>query len=104
MWRDNPKQCSRHHLPRNHASKHHQQDGERDVDPLSHGGSMTWLLAEIEKTRGWRQPRQRGVRTGREAMLAQRRGSQHGSRRYLEQPDADPQVRWGVRRDGRPSR
>jgi hypothetical protein len=40
------------HLPPNHANKHHQQDGERDIDPLSHGGSMACSPAEIEGTCG----------------------------------------------------
>jgi hypothetical protein len=36
----------------------------------------------------------------REAVLAPRRGSQHGSRRHLGAPGADPQVRWGGGREG----
>lgn len=28
------------HLPPNHASQNPQHDGQRDVDPISHGGSM----------------------------------------------------------------
>jgi hypothetical protein len=40
-----------HRLPPNHASQSHQQDGQRDMDPLLHGGSMACLPAEIEKTR-----------------------------------------------------
>ena len=28
-------------LPRNHASKNHQQDGERDLDPFLHDGIMS---------------------------------------------------------------
>ena len=43
-------------LPHNHADNGDEQNGERDMDPLSHGGSMAWLPAEIEKTCGWRQP------------------------------------------------
>jgi hypothetical protein len=30
-----------HRLPRNYASQHHQQDGERDVNPLYHGVIMS---------------------------------------------------------------
>ncbi len=38
---------------------------------------------------------------GSAAGLAQRRSDQHGSRRHLGAPDADPHVRWGESRDGR---
>jgi hypothetical protein len=35
----------------------------------------------------------------REAKLAPRQGDQHGSRRHLGAPDADPQVKWRGRRE-----
>jgi hypothetical protein len=41
------------HLPPNDAPKSQQHEGEPDLDPLSHGGSMECSPAEIEKTMGW---------------------------------------------------
>ncbi len=48
-----------------------------------------------------------GSNTGRmsrasPARLAQRRASQHGYRRHLEQSDADPHLRWRGSREGNP--
>jgi hypothetical protein len=37
------------HLPPDHASQYHQQDAERDVDPLSHGGIMSRMRRKSSK-------------------------------------------------------
>jgi hypothetical protein len=39
------------HLARNHASNGDQHNGERDINPLSHGDSVTCSPAKIEKSR-----------------------------------------------------
>jgi hypothetical protein len=50
-------------LPNNHANKNHQQDGERDANPLAHDGSLTPSGPEIEKTRAAVAPDQSGMAT-----------------------------------------
>jgi hypothetical protein len=38
-------------LPRNHDASSDEQNGERDMDPLSHDGTMSGDAAEIENLR-----------------------------------------------------
>jgi hypothetical protein len=55
------------HLPRNHAHQGDKQHGQRDLDPLSHGGSMSLKWVEIEQTCIWpKEARVSGPRLGRQ--------------------------------------
>jgi hypothetical protein len=45
--------------PRHHARQHHQHDGQRDLNPLSHGGSMSRIRQKSSNLRcrsGWAIP------------------------------------------------